>query len=156
MKYDLTHNEDYWEALVERYFEAETSQAEEEELRHFLCSPQGSSPRYDEVRAVMGYLAKARSMVSKNSQTLDRNKTRWLRPASIAASITIALGLTFTAWKATQAPTEVYIAYVDGNKITDRKAVMQLMQSSLEQMEVNETSTLIEEQLSDMFSVTDE
>ena len=156
MKYDLTHNEDYWEALVERYFEAETSQAEEEELRHFLCSPQGSSPRYDEVRAVMGYLAQARSMASKTSHTPSKNKTRWLRPAGIAASITIALGLTFTAWRATQAPAEVYLAYVDGNKITDREAVMQLMQNSLEQMEVNETNTLIEEQLSDMFSVADE
>lgn len=155
MKYP-SHNEHYWDTLVERYFEAETSKAEEDELRHFLCSPQGSSHRYDEVRAVMGYLAKARSVTSKKIQPRPQSNHRWLRPISIAASITIALGLTFTTLWTSQTQTEVYLAYVDGNKITDRKAVMQLMQNSIAQMEVEETNALIEEQLGDMFSAIEE
>ena len=46
----------YWEDLAERYFQAETSEAEEAQLRKFLCSDAANDPRFDEIRATMSYL----------------------------------------------------------------------------------------------------
>ena len=51
----------YWEALAERYFQAETSEEEEVRLRKFLCSEGGQDPRFDEVRAAMSFLHVCRS-----------------------------------------------------------------------------------------------
>ena len=46
----------YWEDLAERYFQAETSEREEAELRKFLCSDAARDPRFDEIRATMSFL----------------------------------------------------------------------------------------------------
>ena len=54
MNYELTPS--YWEELTERYFQAETSEAEEAQLRRFLCSREALDPRFDEVRATMSLL----------------------------------------------------------------------------------------------------
>ena len=47
------YTDEYWEALIDRYFEAETTEAEETELYRFLSSPESLDARYDEVRAVI-------------------------------------------------------------------------------------------------------
>ena len=50
------HDLSYWEDLAERYFQAETSEQEEAELRKFLCSNAARDPRFDEIRATMSFL----------------------------------------------------------------------------------------------------
>ena len=52
MKRDLS----YWEDLAERYFQAETTEAEEARLCRFLCSDEARDARFDELRATMSYL----------------------------------------------------------------------------------------------------
>ena len=52
MNYELS----YWEDSAERYFQAETSEQEEAELRKFLCSDAARDPRFDEIRATMSFL----------------------------------------------------------------------------------------------------
>lgn len=52
MNYELS----YWEDLAERYFQAETSEQEEAELRKFLCSDAARDHRFDEIRATMSFL----------------------------------------------------------------------------------------------------
>ena len=52
----MKHELSYWEDLAERYFQAETSEAEEAQLRKFLCSDAANAPRFDEIRATMSYL----------------------------------------------------------------------------------------------------
>ena len=49
-----------WKDLAARYFEAETSPAEEQELAYFLTTPASQDREFDEIRAVMGYLATGR------------------------------------------------------------------------------------------------
>ena len=44
---------DYWKALAERFFEADTSEEEERELRRFIASGLAGS-EFNDVRAVMG------------------------------------------------------------------------------------------------------
>ena len=46
----------YWEDLAERYFQAETSEREEAQLRKFLCSDAARDHRFDEIRATMSFL----------------------------------------------------------------------------------------------------
>ena len=48
--------------LAVRYFEAKTSDEEENILRHFLCSPAGNNRKYDELRADMGFIATGRNL----------------------------------------------------------------------------------------------
>ena len=50
-----------WIRLVERYFEATLSDDEERELYLFLASEASSSPIFDEVKAVTGYIATAKA-----------------------------------------------------------------------------------------------
>ena len=47
---------DYWKALAERFFEADTSEEEERELRRFIASGLAGS-EFNDVRAVMGLAA---------------------------------------------------------------------------------------------------
>ena len=50
----------YWERQAERYFDAALTDDEERALRRFLASPAGADARFDDVRAVMGFLVAAR------------------------------------------------------------------------------------------------
>ena len=50
------HDLSYWEDLAERYFQAETSEKEEAQLRKFLCTEAASDPRFDEIRATLSFL----------------------------------------------------------------------------------------------------
>lgn len=65
-------DEAYWLGLVERFFAAQTSEAEEKELREFLLSSRGADARYDEVRAVMGFLAVGRDVHGNHTATPSR------------------------------------------------------------------------------------
>ena len=40
--------------LIQRYFDAETSEQEEAALKQFIASPEGADAQFNEVRAVMG------------------------------------------------------------------------------------------------------
>lgn len=156
MKQTLNHTADYWEALIERYFEAQTTSAEEAALRRFLCSPQGSAPQYDEVRAVMGFLAVGRSLHERSAVRIARPKPLWHRVAGIAASVIVAVGFSVAGWHVLSADREVYVAYVDGRKITDRDEVLRLMHVSFDEVAMDEPQAEMEAQLGDMFSVMDE
>ena len=39
--------------LIQRYFDAETSEQEEAALKQFIASPEGADAQFNEVRAVM-------------------------------------------------------------------------------------------------------
>ena len=151
-----TYTEADWDALVERYFEAETTEAEEAALRRFLCTPQGSAPRYDEVRAVMGFLAVGRS---QQVAAVPQKKGRSIRLQTlgrIAAAVIVAVGVGLAAWLTQSQPTEVCIAYVDGREITDREAVIALMTGTMQEVLAEDPTAEMEAQMSEMFSVMDE
>ena len=54
-----------WKELAARYFEAETTDAEEEALARFLVTPAAQGKEFDELRAVMGYVATGRAVHRK-------------------------------------------------------------------------------------------
>lgn len=156
MKQNPKPTADHWDALIERYFEAQTTAEEEAALRRFLCSPQGRASRYDEVRAVMGFLAVGRSLHQRSAVRTARPTPLWHRVAGIAASVVVAVGLSVAGWHVLSADKEVYVAYVDGQKITDRDEVLRLMCVSFDEVAMDEPQAEMEAQLGDMFSVMDE
>lgn len=115
--------------LIERYFDATASEAEERELRLALADPALSGKEIDEARAVLGYFA-----VARDKSTPDIRRRNY-RPA-IAAAITLALvcaaalPLIFSG----HAEQNTCIAYIGGRQIVDQAKVIGLMNSDLEML----------------------
>jgi hypothetical protein len=150
------YTDQYWEMLIQRYFEAETTEAEENELRSFLSTSPGLDSRYDEVRAVMGYLAVGRSL---NKKKMARRPSRMIRTMShvgVAASLALMIGFVSFYWSDLISERESYVAYVDGNKITDRAIVSQLMLESFAGVGIGEAESDAEAQLLEMFTIINE
>lgn len=150
------YTDQYWEMLIQRYFEAETTEAEENELRSFLSTSPGLDSRYDEVRAVMGYLAVGRSLKKKKMARRPSRMIRTMRHVGVAASLALMIGFVSFYWSDLISERESYVAYVDGNKITDRAIVSQLMQESFAGVGIGEAESDAEAQLLEMFTIINE
>ncbi len=150
------YTDQYWEMLIQRYFEAETTEAEENELRSFLSTSPGLDSRYDEVRAVMGYLAVGRSLNKKKMARRPSRMIRTMRHIGVAASLALMIGFVSSYWSDLISERESYVAYVDGNKITDRAIVSQLMQESFAEVGIGEAESDAEAQLLEMFTIINE
>ena len=85
----MKSEESYWEQLAERYFQAETSEAEEQQLRRFLCSSQAQDSRFDEIRATMSLL-----YVSRPKRRLYVKHP--YRAIAVAACLCVAM---FLGWR---------------------------------------------------------
>ena len=79
------------EALLEKYFEGETSIAEENELKNYFSS-QDVASHLKQYRQVFGYFAEAKEQKLTNNVPLvfKKRKVAWL---SIAASIVVLVGI---------------------------------------------------------------
>ena len=150
------YTDQYWEMIIQRYFEAETTEAEEKELRSFLSTSPGLDSRYDEVRAVMGYLAVGRSLNKKKMARSPSRMIRTMRHVGVAASLALMIGFVSFYWSDLISERESYVAYVDGNKITDRAIVSQLMQESFAGVGIGEAESDAEAQLLEMFTIINE
>jgi hypothetical protein len=150
------YTDQYWEMLIQRYFEAETTEAEENELRSFLSTSPDLDSRYDEVRAVMGYLAMGRSLNKKKMARRPSRMIRTMRHVGVAASLALMIGFVSFYWSDLISERESYVAYVDGNKITDRAIVSQLMQESFGGVGIGEAESDAEAQLLEMFTIINE
>ena len=79
------------EILIEKYFQGETSIAEEKELRSYFSSPD-VAPHLEHYKAMFGYFTEAKQQKFTQEipqQTINR-KVMWL---SIAASIVVLFGM---------------------------------------------------------------
>jgi len=82
---------DRMEALLEKYFEGETSIAEENELKEYFSSS-NVAPHLEQCRPLFGYFTEAKEQKFTNNVSLisKKPKTLWL---SIAASIVVLIGV---------------------------------------------------------------
>lgn len=138
----------YWKALTERYFDAETSRKEEDELKAFAAST--TDPDFDELRAVMGYLVVGRKQVSASRKAPAPRITLYVRVAAAAILLLIALPWGYRQLQPQEE--NICLAYVDGKKLTDSDAVMALMHQTMQNLEVDDPSMTVEGQLSDLFN----
>lgn len=79
------------DALLEKYFDGETSVAEENELKNYFSSV-GVAPHLEQYRPLFGYFAEAKEQKLTNKIALvsKNRKKAWL---SIAASIAVLIGV---------------------------------------------------------------
>ena len=141
-----------WSQLVERYFEATLSDDEERELRLFLVSEASSSPIFDEVKAVTGYIATAKARREKDN-TRKRSSVivqiaRYSAAAAIIGAIIVGIQLGSTP--------EICVAYIDGKRYTDRATVLAQMHRAMAHVSNNTSQYSAQEQLSDIFGTLNE
>ena len=118
------------EQLIDRYFDGETSIQEEQMLREALADCPWSSEAIDEARFTMGYFVAHRQEAQRASK---RNYRRQL--IGIAASIAIILAVGGYALWHQQQPSDVCIAYVNGNVVEDNNKVMALIANDMSKMD---------------------
>ena len=133
-----------WLELVEKYFDALTTQQEEQELKKFLVTPAADAQCFNEIKAVMGYFATQKA--KKRARSHVTNIAKW---SAVAAAAAIAA--TF-AWNSRSNEENICIAYVNGIKYTDEAVVMKDMQQTFRMMESTAEEYSIEGQLNDMFN----
>lgn len=156
-----------WDELVRRYFEAETTDEEEMRLRRFLVSEEGKDIRYDEVRAVMGFLACGRAQGAAGAFRSEaaahevpsvpcrhRRLSVWLKACAVAAVLVlVALPVT---WRLAAAGPNVCVAYVGGREVTAPDAVLEQMFRSFEDVGLADGTASVETQLNEMFDTLEE
>lgn len=130
---------DYWKALAERFFEADTSEEEERELRRFIASGQAGS-EFNDVRAVMGLAAVGARRYNR------RRRTVFL---SAAAAAVVAVVMTAVSLAANGG--DSCVAYINGTKHTDEAIVMAQMHSTMDEMAQQAQELSVERQMDDFF-----
>lgn len=145
---------DYWLRLSERYFEAETTDEEEEMLKSFLLSEAGRDSDFDELRAVMGFVAVGRKVNRKDASVYRHffGRTAAVYAAAAACVLFILMLVPFRAAE----PEEICVAYISGEKITNVDKVMLEMRASWLNVQSDKDIPTIEQQLSGMFATMEE
>lgn len=148
---------DRWLSLAGRFFDAATTEDEERELRRFLLTPEGQDSRFDELRAYMAFAANGRASVLASRPAAPAKRLR-LRPAVrwTAAAVLVAGTLLPAAVRFVRNADEVCVAYVGGQRITEREAVLDNMHGVMEDVLVQDEDFSMEQQLGDMFDTLEE
>ena len=141
-----------WEELVERYFDAMTSNEEEQELRHFLLSTEATGSVFDEARATMGFLKVGQTIHLKKQTSSFQSKMRYLKVAAICSGIAIGATLWHT-WGSTK---DICEAYIYGTRYTEVTMVMTQLQNSLDRVNNDREEDIVKTQLSELFQLMKE
>ncbi|WP_298224433.1 hypothetical protein [Flavobacterium sp.] len=80
------------ETLLEKYFEGETTIAEENELKRYFSS-ETVAPHLQQYQALFGYYATEKSQNFERELPLQQSKKSQIKWISIAASIVVLLGV---------------------------------------------------------------
>lgn len=142
-----------WEDLVERYFDALTTEEEEKELRGFLAAPEATGTVFDEARAVMGFLSVGKDVHRQKAKTVPMPVvSRIWKVAAVVGGVMLGI----SAWKGWNGDRNVCEAYIYGTRYTEVTLVMSQMQHSLDKVGYEAEEDIVEAQLSDMFQIMEE
>ena len=136
------------ERLTERFFEAQTTEAEEEWLKRFAVSPAGTAPRFDDLRAVLGLAAYARRQQTPVRSHALQLRRLTLRYAAAAACCLLMGGAAIFTYSYRQQ--NQCLAYINGVRTTDTERVMAAMHQTVADMAAPTGTCSIEQQLGDM------
>ena len=145
---DTILSDEQLDAMIERYFDADTSLDEEALLKRAVAHR--TEPRYDEIRAVLGLMA-----AKRNTGRKPRTVSLWVRAAAAAAAAVVAVvatvGINLTRH---DADSSSCYAMVGDVRINDEAQVLSLMQSGLSDIHdaASETNRSIESQIADIGS----
>ena len=132
---------DQYRALVEAYFEASTTEEEEEKLKLFLCSSEAQDPSFDQIKAVMGLTTMLQRRIRINQYKSDKSQSelttckqsrrqlmRWAAVIILSLSV---LTPSVVMWGLSD--NDECVAYIDGRKITDEQIVIEEMHHTMEE-----------------------
>ena len=136
-----------WLAIVEKYFDATATAEEEKTLAAFLATEESDIPEFNEIKAVMGYLATARAIEKEHAR---KEAARWMTSAA-AIAIVAFIGYTFNSGDHTEK--DVYIANINGRIYTDKEFVLAQMQQTMAMIGNTTRGNSIDEQLEAMFNL---
>lgn len=109
------------EILIEKYFEGETSIAEEKELKAYFSSSDVAQ-HLEQYKPVFGYFSQAKQEQFTASIPLKSGKKQkrlaWL---SVAASVVVMLGVGLFAYQNTSDPTQENLGVIDDPEIAFRE-----------------------------------
>lgn len=128
--------------LLQRYYDGLTSDHEERLLRIFLASDQASDARYREDRAVMGFVVVGR----RAGRSVSHNRFRMVWAAAVACVLLVTGG----AYALLQHE-DTCVAYINGQRCTDREVVMEYMQQTLRIASQRDGAPTVESQLNAVF-----
>lgn len=123
-------SDDYWMAMAERYFDASTTDEEERALKLFLSTEASASHAFDEIKAVMGYIATGRKVHAKPRQQRINKAATLMR----AAVIVLVAGISFTALHHITYDNNICITYINGKKYTDERIAIAKMENIMKEM----------------------
>lgn len=126
--------------LTERFFDGETSLAEEQELYRLYRGGDVPEDLLQYKELFCGF-----EDIRLPQQKASSHQWRWIIGIAASIAILLAVGVTLHTGKSK----DECVAYIYGEKCTDKTIVMQHMQSALDEME--DVST-IDEQMRDFFS----
>ena len=141
-----------WEDLVERYFDALTSDAEERELQAFLLSPEAVGQVFDEARAAMGYLKVGQAIHQSKQGSRFRSPLRYAKVAAVCGGIVLGAAL----WHAWGSTNNICEAYIYGTRHTEVAVVMSQLQHSLDRVNHAREEDIVETQLKELFQLMEE
>lgn len=134
--------------LIERYFDATATSAEEAELLRDLADPTLTSPEIEEARAVIGFFAVERSRKTTRRRHLPAGWQRAAAAVAIAAVCGVAL---FTMPGRDTKQPDRCVAYVGDTEVTDSRMVMAMMRSDLS--DLGEASADVRDDFGDQLSI---
>ena len=138
----MTDKEKYT-ALLQRYWEAETTPEEEQDLARYVARV--DDPDFGEIRGVLGYLS-----VGREQKARKRRTVRIYSWAAAAASIVAVVAVSLSRLVGQPKPIEdLCVSYAYGVQTNDSEAIMAAVESSLAGF--FGTDTPAEIQLSEMF-----
>ena len=105
------------EILIEKYFEGETSIAEEKELKAYFSSSDVAQ-HLEHYKPVFGYFSQAKQEQFTASIPLKSGrKQKRLAWLSVAASVVVMFGIGFFAYQNTSEPTQENLGVIDDPEI---------------------------------------
>ena len=105
------------EILIEKYFEGETSIAEEKELKAYFSSSDVAQ-HLEQYKPIFGYFSQAKQEQFTASIPLKSGrKQKRLAWLSVAASVVVMLGIGFFAYQNTSEPTQENLGVIDDPEI---------------------------------------
>lgn len=133
--------------LIDRYFDATSSEAEEREMLKGLADMSLSSPKINEARAVTGFFAVERHIRSSHK----RHSGSWMRIAAAIAVATIGSIAIFTTPEHESDQSNLCIAYIGDTKVTDNETVLSIMRNELNDLE--EVSSSMQSDIDNQLSI---
>lgn len=105
------------EILIEKYFEGETSIAEEKELKAYFSSSDVAQ-HLEQYQPVFGYFSQAKQEQFTAAIPLkSRKKQKRLAWLSVAAAVVVMFGIGFFAYQNTSEPTQENLGVIDDPEI---------------------------------------